>query len=233
MKILGIIGGMGPLATGDLFKKITLNTKAECDQEHLRVIIDSNSSIPDRTKCIVENGTSPIPQMEVSIKALEGAGAEFLIMPCNTAHYFYDELAKIATVPIINMLDATVEHIYNKYGKDVVVGLLATDGTTQSGIYDTYFNKAGIKLVKPVENQKYVTEFIYEGVKKNNLSIGKVNLYKAVDEMRKQGAKVFVLGCTELSAVTDIYKFGAQFVDPLEIIAKQSILYAGGKINEN
>ncbi|WP_206458651.1 aspartate/glutamate racemase family protein [Anaerovorax sp. IOR16] len=230
MKTIGILGGMGPLATADLYKKITINTIAKSDQEQLHIIIDSNTAIPDRTKCILTGCDSPIPEMSNSIKRLETAGADFLIMPCNTAHYFYHDLLKIASVPILNMLDLTVNAIKTKFGTSKTVGLLATDGTLQSKIYDHYFEKAEMKLIKPVNHQKKVMDFIYEGIKKNNLTIGTEGLFEAVQEMEALGASVFILGCTELSAATDYYTFDERFVDPLLVLAKESIVQAGGLI---
>jgi len=228
MKTIGILGGMGPLATADLYKKITINTKADSDQQQLHIIIDSNTAIPDRSKCILTECGSPIPEMTHSIKRLEAAGADFLIMPCNTAHYFYRDLLKISEIPILNMLDLTVDYIKTKFGTARTIGLLATDGTSQSGIYDQYFKKAGMKLVKPSVHQKKVMDFIYEGIKKNNLTMESEGLFEAVKEMEKLGASAFILGCTELSAATDYYSFDERFIDPLLVLAKESITYAGG-----
>lgn len=230
MKTIGIIGGMGPLATADLYKKITVNTAADCDQEQLHIVIDSNSAIPDRTKHIIADGADPVPEMTKSIRRLEQCGADFLIMPCNTAHFFYDRLCQISSVPILNMLNATVDHIKATFGSGKTVGLLATDGTIQSGIYDTYLEKAGMTVVKPVKHQAKVMEFIYDGIKKNNLDIGIDGLMAAADEMSAMGADLFILGCTELSAATDYYRFDERFVDPLLVLAKKSIVEAGGRV---
>ena len=87
-KTIGILGGMGPLATADLFEKITLLTKAETDRDHIRVYIDSNTNIPDRTAAILNGGADPVPEMADALKHLEQCGADCVIMPCNTAHYF-------------------------------------------------------------------------------------------------------------------------------------------------
>lgn len=232
MKTIGILGGMGPLATADLYKKIILKTKAERDQDHIHVLIDGNTNIPDRTSSIIANGEDPLIEMIKSARMLEKAGADFLIMPCNTAHYFYDELTNNIKIPFLNMLELTVKYIKDKYGDNVIVGLLATDGTNQSGIYDEYFNKAGIKLIKPNETQKYVMEFIYEGIKKGNYTIGTYGFFKAVDELKENGAEIFILGCTELSSAAEIYEFEGNFVDPMDILAENAIKFAGGSIND-
>ena len=132
MKTIGIIGGMGPLATVHLFERIVLRTKAEKDQEHIRVLIDSNTNIPDRTKAILGNGKSPVKELVNSAKILENGGADFLIMPCNTAHYFIEEIKKNISIPFINMIEESVKFTYDKYGKEAVVGIMATDGTIKT-----------------------------------------------------------------------------------------------------
>ena len=103
-KIIGIIGGMGPLATVDLFEKITLHTKAQQDQDHLRVLIDSNTNIPDRTAALLHGGEDPVPQLIASATSLEKMGAQVLVMPCNTAHNFYDAVAGAVEVPVLHMI---------------------------------------------------------------------------------------------------------------------------------
>ncbi|MFR5602049.1 MAG: aspartate/glutamate racemase family protein, partial [Lachnospiraceae bacterium] len=100
--IIGIIGGMGPLATCDLFDKMTRMTAATTDQEHVHIIIDSNTCIPDRTQAILHGGPSPVPEIKKSAKRLENMGASLLIMPCNTAHYFYDEICQDLSLPLLH-----------------------------------------------------------------------------------------------------------------------------------
>ena len=106
---IGILGGMGPLATADLFRKIVLMTDASCDNDHIRVFIDSNAQIPDRTRAILEGGEDPVPQMLSALENLEKCGASCVIMPCNTAHYFIDRLCEHTSLPFINMLQVTAE----------------------------------------------------------------------------------------------------------------------------
>ena len=108
-KIIGIIGGMGPLATADLFEKIIVHTKAACDQDHLRVIIDSNTNIPDRTAAILHGGADPVPELTASARGLERMGAELLVMPCNTAHNFYDAVQGAVSIPVLHMVRLTAQ----------------------------------------------------------------------------------------------------------------------------
>ena len=231
MKTIGIIGGMGPLATVHLFERIVFRTKADKDQEHIRVIIDSNTNIPDRTKAILCNGENPLKELIKSAQILENSGADFLIMPCNTAHYFIDEIKRYVNIPFINMLEETVKHTYDKYGKDTVVGLMATDGTIKSKIYENYYAKLGIKTVTPVETQEKIMKFIYDVIKKGNYNEGTDLLFECADELKKLGATAFLLGCTELSSAQYLYKFEGNYINPMEVLAEQAIIYAGGQLN--
>lgn len=231
MKNIGIIGGMGPLATVHLFERIVLKTNAKKDQDHIRVIIDNNTNIPDRTKAIIGDGEDPTVEMIKSAKYLEASGADFLIMPCNTAHYFIDKISKNVNIPMLNMLDKTVKATHDKYGQDVVVGILATDGTIESKIYENYYAKMGIKTIIPRNTQKKVMEFIYDVIKAGKFEVGPDLMFEAVEELKEMGATAFLLGCTELSSADFMYKFEGEFINPIEILAKESILYAGGKIN--
>ncbi len=232
MKTIGIIGGMGPLATADLYLKITNMTEAAKDQDHVHIVIDSNPKIPDRTAYILGEGESPLPEIVRSIRRLEAAGCDFLIMPCNTAHHIIEEIEATTMIPFINMMEETVKLVAKMYpGR--TVGILATDGTCRSGAYEKYFDKVAIKVVKPDQHQVDVMDLIYNGVKSGNLDWSLEGIRSAIEEMKEMGATVFILGCTELSAMSHrIRTLGETFVDPLEVLALESIREAGGRIKE-
>ncbi|HHZ00040.1 MAG TPA: amino acid racemase [Sedimentibacter sp.] len=233
MKTIGIIGGMGPLATVHLFERIVLRTKAEKDQDHIRIIIDNNTNIPDRTKAILGQGESPVNELVRSAKMLEKSGADFLIMPCNTAHYFIDQIKKNVEIPLINMPEEAARYTCEKYGKDAVVGIMATDGTIKTKIYENYYNELGIKTLIPVRTQAHIMEFIYDVIKKGNYGAGPDLFFKCLEELKELGANVFLLGCTELSAAQYLYKFEGSFINPMEVLAEKAILYAGGDLNKD
>ena len=200
-KTIGIVGGMGPLATCDLFRKIVEVTDAKSDQEHVRVCIDNNTEISDRTAAILSGGPDPVPEMVKSAVRLQGMGADVLIMPCNTAHYFYDRLVPFVDTPFLNMIEETAKEIRQKGMKKV--GLLATDGTCQSGVYKKVFDAMGIETCMPSPaRQRSVMDVIYKGVKAGNLSIDLTGFYEAMEELFADGAETLVLGCTELPAGT-------------------------------
>lgn len=231
-KTIGIIGGMGPLATCDLFRKIVEFTDAACDQEHIRVVIDNNTEIPDRTAAIISNGADPVEQMTRSAKGLEAMGADVLIMPCNTAHYFYDRVAAQVQIPVINMLAETAAAARKKGIQKV--GLLATDGTIRSGVYARAFEQEGIVMCIPsAENQKAVMRVIYDGVKAGNAEIDLSGFRKTMDELFENGAETLVLGCTELPVAFQMYGIERPHLDPTGILAAAAVKFVGGKLKAN
>ena len=230
-KTIVIVGGMGPLATCDLFKKIVEITDAACDQDHVRVCIDSNTEISDRTAAILSGGKNPVPEMVKSAVRLQGMGADVLIMPCNTAHYFYNQIVPFVDTPFLNMLEETAKEIKRREIKKV--GLLATDGTCQSGVYKTVFDAAGIEMLSPSPvGQQAVMDVIYKGVKAGNLSIDLSGFNKAMDELFEAGAEVLVLGCTELPVAFELFHIDRPNIDPTLVLAAAAVRFVGAKVKE-
>ena len=232
-KIVGILGGMGPLATADFFRKIVLLTDAANDQEHLRIIIDNNTSIPDRTECIINNSENPLPHLIESARKLESAGASFLTMPCNTAHYFYDGIIKNINIPFLNMITETAVEIIAEHPGIQKIGLLATEGTCKSRIYEEYFKRYHIDIITPDDkHQQYITDLIY-AIKEGNDKINLDNIHSAIDYVKNCGAEVLVLGCTELPVAFEKFKIDKAVIDPTTILAKSAIKLANKKIKQN
>lgn len=228
-KTIGIIGGMGPLATADLFRKIVLLADVGSDQGHPRVLIDSNTAIPDRTAAILSGGENPIPALAASARTLERAGADVLMMPCNTAHYFYNGVKAATSLPILHMLQLTAEEIDRRGIR--TVGLLATDGTINTGIYEKLFAEHGVKVIKPdPEGQKLVMGVIYDGVKAGNMEFDTAPFRALLESMLAAGVESFVLGCTELPIAFDDYKLPYPVVDPTRVLAEAALKFAGVKV---
>lgn len=228
-KTIGIVGGMGPLATCDLFRKIVEVTDAKSDQEHVRVCIDNNTEIPDRTAAILSGGKDPVPEMVKSAVRLQGMGADVLIMPCNTAHYFYDRLIPFVDTPFLNMIEETAKEIKRRGIKKV--GLLATDGTCRSGVYRNVFDAMGIEMCTPSpDNQKSVMDVIYQGVKAGNLSIDLSGFYEAMEELFAGGAEILVLGCTELPVAFELFHIDRPNIDPTLVLAKAAVGFVGARV---
>ena len=227
-KTIGIIGGMGPLATADLFEKIVGHTKAACDQEHLHVVIDSNTNIPDRTAALLHGGADPLPELVKSAGRLEKMGADVLIMPCNTAHNYYDGIAAAVSVPVLHMVRLTAQTLVERGVKKA--GLLATDGTVRTGIYQKSFAGSGVELLTPDEaGQRAVMEMIYQGVKAGDMAFDAQPARQAMERLLAAGAEVLILGCTELPLAVKLYGIALPAVDPTLELALEAIRFAGGE----
>lgn len=228
-KVIGIIGGMGPLATADLFRKIVEHTDAKSDQEHLRVLIDSNTNIPDRTAALLRGGKDPAPEMIDSARRLASIGAEVLIMPCNTAHNFYHEVEGSVDVPVLHMIALTRDALIAENVR--CAGLLATDGTIETGIYQRIFN-GSVSLLTPEsrDDQAAVMDIIYNGVKAGDLAHDTAAFRRACENLLARGAEVLILGCTELPPAFDIYQLEYPAIDPTLELALGAIRYAGGTV---
>lgn len=226
-KILGIIGGMGPMATADLFIKIIEMTDADCDGGHLHILIDNNTDIPDRTQSILSGSDAPLRFMAESAERLMAQGADILVISCHTAHYYYDSLQRLCRVPILNMLGVLAQAARSAGYRQL--GLLATDGVVQSGIYDSAFHGTGIELIYPdPEGQEALMRLIYRQVKAGKPADVSA-LEPCLDGMASRGAEAFILGCTELPLVFSD-RPGRRFIDPTLLLAKAAIKAVGGSI---
>lgn len=222
---------MGPLATCDLFSKIIQITDASCDQEHVRICIDNNTEISDRTNAIIRHGKDPVPEMVKSAVRLQSFGADVLIMPCNTAHYFYDRILPFVDIPFLSMIDETAKAISDRGLRKI--GLLATDGTLQTAVYEKAFKKRGISIVvPPPENQVHIMDLIYNGVKAGNKEIDTKPTKKTIEDLFRKGAQTLVLGCTELPVAFDLYGFDYPKTDPTLILASRAVQFVGAKVKK-
>lgn len=227
-KTIGILGGMGPLATADLYRKIVLLTDAGCDNDHIRVFIDSNCRIPDRTAAILSGGADPLPEMASALRNLEKCGAQCIIMPCNTAHYFLPALQAQTAIPFISMLEATARACAAAYpGKRAAI--LATRGTLATGLYERALEKEGVDFLLPEEPQRDVLmHLIYEVVKAARPLAPEADLWaQLLEQLRRAGADYFILGCTELPIIADTLPAPGPFIDPTAELAKAAIRFCG------
>lgn len=224
-KVVGIIGGMGPAATALLFQKLIGHTDAKTDAEHMHILIDNNTQIPDRTAAIMAGETTPVEYICESGRKLIGCGAQLLLIPCNTSHYFYEEIQSRLQAPVMNMIAETagVCQVYG-YRK---VGVLATTGTCRTHTYDRELKKLGIETVYPEEQgQKKVMEIIYDQVKAGKTPDPSI-LTGTLQTMSRCGAQAFILGCTELPMAFADGDLGYHFLDSLDILAKRAVEAAG------
>ena len=227
-KTIGILGGMGPLATADLFEKITLLTEAETDRDHIRVYIDSNARIPDRTAAILAHGEDPVPEMASALRNLEKCGADCIIMPCNTAHYFLPRLQEMTPIPFLSILTAAAEACKARFpGK--TVGILGTTGTLTANLYQTALAEAGVAYQVPnAQEQEALMRVIYQGVKAGKGPDSyRADFLTVLEGMHTRGAEVFLLGCTELPLAAEALHITLPTVDPTAELAKAAIRFCG------
>ena len=227
-KTVGIIGGMGPAATAMLFQKLIDYTDAQNDSEHMHIVIDNNPGIPDRTTAILKGEDTPAKYIVASGKNLENCGAELLLIPCNTSHYFYDSIQTQLKATVVNMIEETAKVCLQKgYTK---VGILATTGTCKTHTYDRELEKFGIETVYPdEEGQKKVMEIIYDQVKAGK-KIDASIIDQTLNRMAAEGAQGFILGCTELPFAIKNGDFGYHFLDSLDILARRAVELAGYRL---
>ena len=226
-KIIGILGGMGPEATIDLFQKIVKLTPAQHDQDHLKIIIFNNPKIPDRTKAIFYGGENPLPELIKTAQDLEKAGADFIIMPCNTAHYYRQEIQKMVGIPILNMIQETTIYIHQAFPQIKKVSVFATIGTNQAGLYQTYLNDFGIETLPLTESEQgQIMEIIY-GVKAGqDLNQLKKRVIEVAKLHTEKGTEAIIAGCTEIPLVLKDGDVTIPVIDPTLILAQKAVLIA-------
>lgn len=230
-KTLGIVGGVGPLATMFIGEMIVRRTKAAKDQDHVNSIITNNTRIPDRTAFIMgRSEDNPVPVMIDDMAKLSSIGAEIIIIPCNTAHTFYDELEMGSPVPVIHMIRETMKRAAQQGA--VKVGVLATTGTVTSKVYQQAANEYGLEPVLPSpEIQGKVMSIIYDNVKAGK-NADKDTWREIVNHMENQGCDRVVLGCTELSIVKKEMDLPDFYLDSLIVLAETAILSCGYELAE-
>lgn len=225
-KTLGVIGGVGPLSTAYFMEVLINKTDVHFDQEHIDMIVLNDCKIPDRTAYILDNTKeSPVGYMQEDAVKLEKYGCDLIVTPCNTAHYFMKELQSVVKIPIINMVQETALYLKNEGVQKV--GIMATNGTIHTKLFQTALQEQGITPVIPDDaNQANVMSIIYDQVK-----AGKpidLNKFKAVvGELRLDGCEKIILGCTELSVLRKEYSLSNFYVDSLEVLAEVAITFCG------
>lgn len=230
-KIVGILGGMGPEATLNCFAKILAATPADRDQDHLRIIIDNNPKIPDRTSAILTGGESPAAAVVESCRALERAGADFIIIPCVTVHYFYDEFSRQSPLPILSILDAAARAIVGDYPDIKKVGLMATDGTVKSGIFQKRLSREGMEILTCAdEYQKKVMDAIYLVKSRQDPESRRTAtalMREAAQSLIDAGAESILAGCTEIPLILGQEHIDVPYFDSLLLLAGAAVKEAG------
>jgi aspartate racemase len=230
-KIVGILGGLGPAATVDIFDKIISHTPASCDQEHIRIIIENNPQIPDRTANLQNRGEDPSLAMLATAQKLKESGADVIIIPCNTAHAFWEKVKEHIDIPVLSMIEETALFIKKNYPDCKHVGLLATSGTVGTGLYAEALQRHSLTAVNPDagSQENLVMEAIYGqgGIKAGNTTgLPYEQLKTAAEELIEKGAQAIILGCTEIPLVLKNGQLPVPLIDASEVLAKAAVNYA-------
>jgi aspartate racemase len=227
-KIVGVIGGMGPEATVDLMWRVIQATPAKDDIDHIRMIVDNNPKVPSRIKAIVEgSGESPEPLLAEMARKLEAYGADFLVIPCNTAHYYYDEVSSAVSIPVLNMIDLAVETVMQENPSIRTVALLASTAVLQIGLYIKQFQREGIDVIYPqAALQDQVMDSIrtiktgHYGTKERDA------LRSAAHDMIEREAEALIIACTELSLIADALAPDVKLYDSAQTLAEAIVRMA-------
>ncbi|MDM0035857.1 amino acid racemase [Variovorax sp. J22P271] len=227
--LLGVLGGMGPLATIDFLQKLLAATPAETDQEHVPVVTASVPQIPDRAAAFRGGGASPLPAMIECGQRLIDAGVSLIVMPCNTAHLWYEPLQEALAIPMIHLVDAALDDVAASVGSNGRVGLLATDATIASGLYLNRQSKAGRSLQWLLPTGSDMADLVMPGihaVKSGHRSLGERLLSKAAAALAGRGAQAVLLGCTEIPVVLNNRNSPVPVVDATDSLARRSVAWS-------
>jgi aspartate racemase len=229
--IIGVLGGMGPAATADFYQKLIQATPAKADQDHLKVLIFSNPHVPDRTAAIGGEGPSPLPALIASATLLERAGADFLTIPCVTAHAFFDDLQQAVRLPILHLIGETVAWLRRERPTLRRFGLLATTGTVQARLFETQFEPHGLTIVSPERTVQasQVMQAIYAVKHGEPLDRPRVLIRQAAASLQAIGAEAVVAGCTEVPLILHDGDLAIPVIDPTTILAQAAVRRAMGQ----
>ena len=217
--VLGILGGVGPLATAYFMELLIKKTPARTDQDHMPMIVFNDPQIPDRTAYILDHAKpNPRPEMAKVARWLEEAGADYIAIACNTAHYFYDDINEAVKIPVVNIMEETSERISSLVLAGSTVGLLATEGTVESGVFQGYFERYGLRCMAPdPDGQARICV-------KANQPYDEQEFLEEAYRLRDAGCEAVVVGCTELSVIyQELSRHPKWLFDSLDILADRCV----------
>jgi len=223
-KIVGILGGMGPDATVDIFQKILRATPAKRDQEHLRIIIDCNSKVPNRAEAVLYGGEDPFPYLKESAQLLERAGAQLIAIPCNAAHHWHAEIQKCVRIPVLHIMEATADYLGNHHPQARQIGLLAATPTVNVGLYQRTLERRGISVIVPDESSQEMVMQVIAAVKaaEGDQAVKQMVIAEG-ENLAARGAQAVIAGCTEIPLVLNEGDVSIPVVDATLALALQVV----------
>lgn len=228
-KTVGVIGGLGPLATLDFFERVLRRTRAVREQDHLRLIIDNNTKIPDRNAHMRGDGPSPGPALAACAKGLEIAGADFIVMACNTTHAWEADIRAAISVPFLSIIRETTDAVAEL--RPEAVGVMAVDACLSAGLYQDALKAAGLKcILLSADSQKTFMELIYRIKSGDSGETVRRAMTTLARKLEAQGAEVIIAGCTEIPIVLTADDIEGELVNSTDVLVERTIVFAGGEL---
>jgi aspartate racemase len=223
--VVGVIGGMGPEATVELMRRVIAETPAADDADHIRLIVDNNPKVPSRIKALIDGtGENPGPVMARMARGLEAAGADFLVIPCNTAHHYWSYAAEAVSIPVWNLVDLTLAQVVASVGAPAKLGILASPALRQVRLYDPSCAERSLQALYP-QNDAHLLQVI-RAVKANGVGDAEIGLLQqAADELIASGADALVLACTEFSLLAQHLRADRPVLDTLQVLAEEIVRF--------
>lgn len=229
--VAGVIGGLGPEATLDFFAKVLAHSHAKTDQEHIHLIIENNPKTPNRNDAIAGKGPSPVPALIAMAQALERAGADFVVMACNTAHAFEGEIRAVLDKPFVSLIDEVVAEAGRIHPEVRRVGVLATQGSRDANIFGPAFARKGIDVVQlDVPRQAAFMKLLYRIKSGERGPEVRAAMRALGEDLIAMGAEVLVAGCTEVPLVLAEGENTRPLIDSTDVLARQTVRYARRQI---
>ncbi len=229
--IVGVLGGMGPDATVDFMAKVIALTPAEKDQDHIQMLVDHNPKVPNRQAAILDDGDDPGPALAIMAQRLQEAGAEFLVVPCNTAYVFADAITSATTIPLISIIDESIEAATTRIPEVRKVGVLATDGCLRAGVYQSALQAAGLEIVLPGEDELAqlmgLLNGIKAGIRGDDVTAAMQRLAHALEQ---RGAEAIIAGCTEIPLVLEASMLSVPLISSTDVLAEKTVRLARGEL---
>ena len=228
-KLVGVLGGMGPDATVDFMSKVIAATSARRDQDHVRMLVDHNPGVPDRQRAILGGAEDPAPALAAMAARLEAAGADLLVIPCNTAYVFRDAVAAATSIPLLSIVDVTVAEVTRRVPGIEAVGVLATAGCLAGGVYQRALAAAGIDAGMPSEDELDVLMQLVYAIKggQHDQASGPA-MARLADALHERGAEAVIAGCTEIPLVLGQQMLSVPWISSTDALARATVAQAIG-----
>lgn len=222
-QVLGVLGGMGPAATVEFYRRLTAAVDAATDQDHPRIIIDSNAKVPDRTAALLDGGADPTPFLLDSLATLQTAGADVIVMPCNTAHAYLEVIRDHASVPVVDMIERTTAAAPG----EGPIGLLATSGTIEVALYQDALATRDLEVVVPNDDDQAAAMRAIHRIKAGDVPAAIPDAERVATALEQGGAVAIILGCTEFSVLASHHQLSLPTVDPLDALVSAALEHLG------